>query len=446
MNPHPRLGAASVAVPLSPAQAGMWYGHHLDPTGRRHTVAECLEIRGPLDIKALLAAFRLMVAETDAYRVVSVGGVAGVDQLVSDDPDVFPLHVRDLTPTAEPELAAAAAMRADLAAPIDLGSGPLTHSTLFKVGTDRFRWYLRGHHLTCDAYGNRLTCRRVAEVYSATTSGRPVPPRTFGTLGDLLAEDGAYRASADWTADREYWRRQLDGCPPPVRLGAVEQAPRPEVVRSTTQVATSTAARLRGTAAATRTPWPVWMVAATAAYLHRTTGQRDIVLGMLVSGRRTRLARHTPGMTANVLPVRIRIEPGRPLAQMVPPVWAAMSEALKHQRYRYEDMRRDLGLSAADPGILGPLINVLTYDTPLDFGALRSTVHNLAVGPTDDLSIIVYDRDDRLRVGLDGNAGWYGQGDLLNHRDGLLTFLDMALRDPAGPLSKPAAHDPADVR
>ena len=67
---------------------------------------------------------------------------------------------------------------------------------------------------------------------------------------------------------------------------------------------------------------------------------------------------------------------------------------IRHQRYRAEDLRHDLGLQPSDPDIYGLLVNVMSFDYDLNFTGCKATTHNLSNGPVNEFAIVVYDRQD----------------------------------------------------
>jgi hypothetical protein len=429
-------GRAAVRLPLSAAQISVWYGHQLDAGRHRYNLGECVEISGPVDIAALQSAFRVMVGETDAYRVVSVGAFDAVEQRLVADADVNPLQFRDVTDQGDPDGVAWAWIKRDLTDPVDLETGPLSNAMVFKVGEDRFLWYMRAHHLISDAYAHWMTRQRVADIYAASVAGRPRPEPHFGSLTELIAEDAAYRASDRFRRDRDYWFERVRDYPPPVRLGDTNGEIKPDVLCGDAPLAPETLQRLRTAAATARTSPTAWMVAALAAYLHQLSGQEDIILGLFVGGRTTRLARNTPGMTSNIVPIRLTVQPDRSLRQLAIAATAELGGALKHQRYRYEDIRRDLGLSVGAPGILGPMMNVIPLDTELRLGDHRCATRSLSVGPVDDVSVVVHDIDRSTNVRFHGNAGSYSRDDLQDHGDRYVRFMDAMLRDPSQPIRR----------
>ncbi|MEO3827715.1 amino acid adenylation domain-containing protein [Actinomadura sp. B10D3] len=427
---------------LSAAQTAVWLAHQRDPSGRRYAVGEYLEIDGPVDRALMEAAWRRLRAEADVLRVRSIEESDGLWQVLgAPDGEGGPgLRYADLTGEADPDAAAQAWMRADMDRPFDLAAGPLCAFALLKRSDDRYSFYHRYHHVVADGFGYSLLPRRLAAVYSALGRGEEPAPAGFGTLRGLVEEETAYRASDDFVRDRAYWTERFADMPAPTRLirGAVEaggRAARPRL-RRTASLPAGTTARLRAVARDARTGWPVVFVAAVAAYLARMTGRREVVLGLPVTGRTSPAARRTPGMLANTVPLRIEVPPHAGLAGLLTAVAAEFGAALAHQRYRHEDLCRDLGLTGDDRGFLGAMVNILSFPRDLAFGTARATAHNLSSGPAIDLTVGVYEGAEGAGAALafDANPDFYGEEDAADHRDRFPRFLAAALADPESPL------------
>src|SRR5207244_4092481 len=80
---------------------------------------------------------------------------------------------------------------------------------------------------------------------------------------------------------------------------------------------------------------PGLVIAATAAYVARMTGADDVVLGLAVTGRTTPLARETPTMMSNIVPLRVTVRPDMTIGDLVRSTSRATARALRHQRYRH---------------------------------------------------------------------------------------------------------------
>ncbi|WP_329560680.1 non-ribosomal peptide synthetase [Kitasatospora sp. NBC_01266] len=393
----------SVTWPLMAGQSGVWFAQHLDPSNPSYQIAECLEIHGPVDPVLFETALRQLVAETDILRLRFVSNGAEVRQVVDPAPQ-SPLLVRDVSAEPDPWEAVQAWMRADLAQPVDLEHSGAYSMAIFTAGPERFYWYQRGHHVAGDGYSGSLLAGRVAEIYTALVEGRPtgdpLPP-----LRNLIEEDAAYRASEQFTEDRRYWTERFADHPEAVSLGGRFAPAAHTCIRHIEDLAPETAERVRTAARRLKTSLPVFVMAATALYTHRLTGAEDIVLGLPVAGRTTRLQRTTPGMLANLLPIRLTLRPDAGLADLTRQASSTMREALRHQRYRYEDLQRDLNLvGTGGARLFGSQVNVMAFDYDLRFAGHPSTAHSLTNGSVDDLSFVLYDRQGGRGMQLVVNA------------------------------------------
>ena len=113
----------------------------------------------------------------------------------------------------------------------------------------------------------------------------------------------------------------------------------------------------------------------------------------------------------NILPIRIRLPRRITVGDLVRQTSRSMREALRHQRYRYEDMRRDLGAQWAGSELFGPIVNVMGFvlETPLD--DLECAVHPLPSASFEDLSILVHwhAEDETINVAFHGCSDRYSE-------------------------------------
>ncbi|MBO8183992.1 non-ribosomal peptide synthetase [Streptomyces spirodelae] len=431
-------------LPLSAAQRGIWYGHQLDPSGLRYRIAEYFDICGPVDPEGFRASWRQVVEETEALRVRFTETADGPRQFVDATVDA-PVDVVDVSARPDPAGAALERMRADLDRPVDLCRGPLHTVLLFKLAADRWQWYFQFHHAALDGYSGALVVRRVAEVYSALFTGDPADsgPREPLPLRGLLDEEADYRSSDAFAADREFWRARMADRPAPATLAKRSSGAAGEPARCSAQFGADLQRRLTES---TGRALPTVVLTAMAAYLHRVSGAQDLVLGLPVTAR-PGPGDKTSGMVSNLLPLRLTVTSGLSCAELARHVLSRAREALRHQRYRYEDMRRDQRLSLEDESLVGPVVNVLPFSYDRGFGGHPMTSHNLAGGLVEDLSVTVYDRGEGqgLRVDFDASA-LYRQEDLLTHQRGLLRVLEAMADDPAVEVGRIDLLDEAERR
>ncbi|MGW3152629.1 condensation domain-containing protein, partial [Streptomyces sp. NPDC001177] len=276
-----------------------------------------------------------------------------------------------------------------------------------------------------DAFGSLLITRRVADVYTALAQGRPVDPSPFGSLSDLVSADQQYRESAQFIRDRAYWMQHFADRPEPTGLIGRPSTTPDRYLRHTAGLDPAELTDLRAAARRARVPWSHLVIAATAVYLHRTTGASTVVLGLPVTARLDLVQRRTPGTASNVLPLRLSLRPDMTLRELLDGIGERVHELGGHQRYRAEDLQRDLDL----PGSMGtwyaPVVNVMSFDYALTFAGLPITAHNLSSGLVGDLTLAVWDRRDGTcpTVDLNAHPELCRDDELAAHHRRLLTVL-----------------------
>ncbi|WP_327436534.1 amino acid adenylation domain-containing protein (plasmid) [Streptomyces sp. NBC_01201] len=423
--------------PLLGAQEGIWTGHQLDPSSPAYNTAEYVVIEGPVDVDHFEAALRRAVEETEALHCVFTADEEGRPGQVDTAAPRWHLHTADLSEAPDPHAAALRWMDEDIARPVDLSHGPLFGHALFRLAFDRHLWYHRVHHIALDGFGLSLVARRVADLYTAFVAGTEPGPSGFGTLASVREEEAAYRTSEQFARDRDHWNRRYADRPQVATPASRSALPAASFLRDTADLDAGETAALRATARALRVSWSEILLAVTAAHLHRATGAPEIVLSVPAMGRFGSVSLRVPAMVRNVLPLRVPVGPDDSLRTLVTTVSREIRAALPHQRYRYEQIRRDLRLVGGGRRLSGPGVNIMPFAYDLRFAGHRSTVHNVSAGPVDDLAVNVYDRSEGtgLRFAVDANPDLYTADDVREHRRALFTLLTEAVAEPEQPLS-----------
>jgi non-ribosomal peptide synthetase component F len=412
-------------LPLTMAQVGIWYAQQIDPANPVYNTGEYLEIAGEVDAAALERALQAVVEEAETLRVRIAEDGDALWQVLDPEP-VVTLPVVDLSGRVDAEDTAVAAMRADLALPVDPRQGPLCHFVLFRVDGRRSLLYYRYHHIVVDGFTVALLARRIAETYTGLLAGRPGPARPLGPLGALVAADQYYRVSAAFAEDRAYWGDRLADRPAPASLTDRTAPMAHGLVRRGEVLAPAALAALRDLARDAGVTWPAAVLTAVALFLRPLSRADDLVLGLPVGARPRGPARAVPGMVSNLVPLRLPLRPEWTLADALRAVSGELHEAVRRQRYRYEDMLRDLRLLTDAHRLVGAEVNIMMFDYELVFGPHRAVVHNLSIGPSEDLSMVFYERADGrgLQVDFDANPDLYTGPEIAAHQLRFLSFLD----------------------
>ena len=428
--------SAPVSFPLTPAQLGVWYAQLLDPATPIN-IAQYVDVHGDLDVE-VLQQVSVDAAREFGSTVVRLGETDGEPYQCVDPAlpvDIVPV---DLRAAADPVAAAHEWMRADYTAPVDLLSDRLFAGAVLRVGERRWFWYLRAHHIVLDGFGALTNTMRVAERYTAHLRGVPAPVVAPATLPVLTDGEIAYRDTARFESDRAHWAERVRGLDGATTLNG-RSAPRAagNLVYGRS-LPDRVVARMNDLAAANDSSAAVVLLAAFAAYLARLTGRDDAVLSLPVTARTTATMRRSAGMLSSIVPLRLQVGAST-WAELLARTRVEVAGALRHQRYRHEDIRRDAGLEglATRRALFGPLANIMLFRSDLTLGDTTGRYHVLSTGPVEDMSLNVYYGDsDRVHVDIEANPNLYGADDIARHHARFAGFLERLVElDPGRPLS-----------
>ncbi|MEV4561064.1 amino acid adenylation domain-containing protein, partial [Kitasatospora sp. NPDC049285] len=421
--------------PLTAAQLGVWYAQKLNPDNV-FQVSEYLEIHGPVDEELFERALVQTLDEQESARVRFTEDETGVWQTVV--PGVIRMERHDLTAHPEARAEAVRIMDERLERPFDLERGPHFSDALFKLADDHYIYFNRNHHIISDGSGGGIYTERFNAVYTALVEGRDPGPATFAPLADFIAEETSYRASDKYAKDREFWQARTARRVEPVGLTARTAAATAKLIRTADAIPAEILDALKSASRDARTSWPIGLLAAVGAYLSAATGARTVPIGFPLQGRTTPVLRATPGVVSNILPVVLDLTPATTYAELLRQATLDARGVLRHQRYRQEDLARDLQAIGGGTRLASVSVNVMPFDYDTTFGGHPVTAHNLSNGVVEDIEISALDRGDGRDVQLifDGNAELYTDEEIAGHHARFLHFLDRVTRHPDLPLGR----------
>ncbi|MEV6135639.1 amino acid adenylation domain-containing protein [Nocardia sp. NPDC051990] len=410
---------------LSPAQTALWYAQRIRPDVPL-TIAQYVEIHGDLDVGRLLYAIERFGVETQVGHVRLVE-IDGVPHQVID-------HARrpgwariDLRDEFDPHAAALRWMNEHASSPIDFEHDPLTTNIVLRTGESDYIWYARGHHIVIDGYGAMNALTRTAEIYTAVENRTEPAVSRAAPLATIYADESTYRDSSRFRNDRDYWLEQLVGAGGPMTLSSVNgltAAPDAGRRRACAVLDERAEAAMTAATAELDTQSSTMFVAALAAYVRSVTGNPDVVLSLPVSARTTVALRRSAGVVSNVVPIRVRFDADTTVRDVVRAAELQITGALRHQRYRHDDIRRDCGYSRDARGFFGPMVNIMLFHDELKFGSLLGSLHVLATGPVEDLSINLYNGEGgRIHIDFEANPQLYAESEVTAHHSRFLDFL-----------------------
>jgi len=308
-----------------------------------HTHRAVLQLIGPLDVAALEHALQAVTDRHEALRLIFNAGDA--QQIASDYP--VKLSLVDLSATTSEEQPAAVGrwLREECRQPFEPAAS-LWRAALLRLGPERHLLVVNVHALAADEPALRRVITETAAFYSAGLVGdepRLEPPVPLREYGRVLSE---HEHQAQYQRSRVYWSElYADGIPqidltwwqsrPPVKnyAGARLVMPVPEALSQSIQA----------WSAAHKTSPFVTVLAAFQLWLHRLSGQADLVVGVFSQGA-TQLPRSGTlvANTTNPLPLRTQVAATATFSDHVQTVQQGLLAAFDHQDYPFAAIIHDL--------------------------------------------------------------------------------------------------------
>ncbi|MGM1060724.1 amino acid adenylation domain-containing protein [Saccharothrix sp. Mg75] len=411
--PIPRVPRGQ-PLPLSPAQRRLF---SLDGTAEQNT-AVGLRLTGRLDVPRLAAALDALARRHDALRTTF--------DVVGDEPvqvvaphGTIPLRV---LPTPIGDLG--------LDEPFDLRRGPLTRAVLAPVGRDEHLLVLVQHHVVTDGWSVQVLVEELAELYAG---GSPAEPA-------VQYPDFAVWARGNPEGDLAYWREQLadlealdlptDRPRPALRTtaGAVLRRPLPaDLVERLTGVGRAHDATLFMT-----------LTAAVQLLLSARTGQRDVAVGTVSSGRDRADLERAVGFFVRTLVLRSWVDPDLPFTSFLDRVRDTALAAFAHDDVPFDRVVEALRPDP-DPSRTPLVQTVVALHQPLvrdaAFGDLTVAEHDLPRPVARfDLVVEFWPREDGLALTVEYNTDLFDEATIGALADDLDALLRLVVEDPDRPL------------
>ncbi|TQF75181.1 amino acid adenylation domain-containing protein [Rhodococcus spelaei] len=421
-------------LPVTAAQSEVWVGQQLAPHSPAYNIALTVEVNGPLDIARSVESVYLTIRRAEALHVRFAVGPDEVLRQQRLDPEAWTLHVLDLRDRPDPAAEARAWIERDMQTVAELDSDePLFTQAILRIDDELTWWHQRYHHSVIDGYGIVLL---VEEVVGRQEHPDLLFDERDWSLQTAIDADVAYRSSSRYEADRAHWLEWLADAPEPPVLVSPSPDPVAPPIKASVELDAETVAGLYRFADAVgirRTRIPFAMI---AGYLHRVSGQSDLMLSVPLTGRTGRALRHLPSMASTILPMRLQVDGDSTLAALTADIDRGLIGLLRRGRYRGEDLAREM--RALDPTrrVFGPGVNIVLFDHSMTFGGSPAFARDMVTGAIGELDFTVQRGQEGESIRIDLRVGAGLEDDLERHRVQLTEFLGQLAAEPDAPFSR----------
>ena len=278
----PRRSAPGPA-PLSFDQERLWFLHQLDPRETAYNLATVTRIRGPLDMRRLIAALNEVVRRHEAWRTVlpAVDGLPVQVVLPRLELGVPLLDLRQIPDQRRQALALEIARR-EAHQPFDFDRGPLLRAGMIRLAPEEHFCVLVVHHIVTDWISSQIAWGELAAIYPALVEGRPSPlPEPPIQYADFAVWQREWLQGEALERYLDFWVEEIAGAPHVLELPIDRPRPPFQTTRGAQarlRVPADRTEALRALARQERATSFMSLLAVYGALLHRLTGEAKILI------------------------------------------------------------------------------------------------------------------------------------------------------------------------
>jgi amino acid adenylation domain-containing protein/non-ribosomal peptide synthase protein (TIGR01720 family) len=306
-------------IPLSPAQQRLWFQHDATGDETAGNTGIGLRLSGPLDVAKLRSVLAALAARHESLRTTVDG-----HQVIAAQGEIPLLITDDL-----------GAIEAELRRPFDLRRGPLTRAVLVRLDEDDHVLVLCQNHIITDGRSVQVLVDEMCTLYTGGTPSEP--PIQY-------ADFAVWQRDRDLSDQEAYWRDKLAGMQslrlpvdhPPTHPGSPGS-----VHRSTLDA--DLVGRLAKVGRAHNATLFTTLTAAVNVLLSGWTGQRDVALGTVASGRTRAELDSVVGFFVSTLVLRSDVDPALPFSDFLSDVRETVLGGFANQDVPFDRLVDDLG-------------------------------------------------------------------------------------------------------
>ncbi|WP_405806925.1 non-ribosomal peptide synthase/polyketide synthase [Streptomyces sp. NBC_01187] len=396
-------------LPLTPLQQGLlFHALHEESSPDEYVSQVVLELAGPVRATELRTA-----AEALLRRHPNLNAA-----FLSDDLDAPVQIIPRSVPLAWVELDLQGRARADqraererlLAAQRESGfdpaDPPLLRFALVRLAPQRHLLVLTNHHIVMDGWSYGVLLRELFQLYRDGGADGGLPRVT------PYREHLAWLGAQDRQAAEHAWQRALEGLSEPTLLASVVgPAATKHREQTTLELSAELTAQVRSFARSQELTPGTLLQAAWGLLLRSLTSRSDVVFGLTVAGRPPHLpgVESMVGLFINTVPVRLRLDPGEPVVELLRRFRDEQAALADHQHLGLVDVHRLSGHGK----LFDSLVVIENY--PLDTARITPNGSELRVtdiaghdGSHYPLGLVVFP-GERMRLRLDHDPQMFDQ-------------------------------------
>ncbi len=369
-------------------QKYIWLDQILESESPKYNIGGYAFINGSIDVDRFKVAFDILIKENDIFS------------FVFEEKRGFPVYTlqeadRDLALTyiEEPnESKAIQTIGEDFIIPFDIKNDKQLYKTwLIKIAPESYIWYSKLHHIISDGFSFQLLYNKVKRIYEQLGTDVAYDAlcieKNTTSYEAFIASENAYRASDDFSNDKDFWLERYADLPSLIYTGTNKSTNHCNIEIALTEKEN---AALWEFAKTERLGIFHLLLGCFSIVLSKFYNRSEVNLGMPILNRKNAVEKRTFGPFISLLPLKLTLKTNTSLSDFIKEIKSSLFRCYRHQRFQQADILRNLSQEASKLYDVRLSYERMQYES--EFAGNTSTIHPLSNDSEEDpISIHVFE-------------------------------------------------------
>jgi amino acid adenylation domain-containing protein len=401
--------AEATPLPLTAGQLELWLGTQWGKeasSAMNHSFS--IHLRGSLNMEALRETIQEIVNRHDAFRITFLPNsssqcVQSVLKIQTPFNDFSSLQEN------ERSLKLQEVEKENSDKPFDLVNGPLLRTGIIKLSNNHHVLLLASHHLIMDGWSLSVVFHELKTIYSAKVRGSQPQLEVPMQFSEFVQWETSAEYKATAATSEAYWLSQFENPPASVELPTDRQRP-PVKTYAASHISLAfdpgLYQALKQACAREGCTMFAYLFASFNTWLHRLSGQADLVVGVPAAGQVT-VSDKNPGYRSlighcvNLLPIRSQCSGEMSFKDYLKEVKRLLLDAHDHQQFTFANLVSKLNLprDASRMPLVSVTFNLNRATAGFQMHGLESEIVSLPKGYNIfDITLDVIDSDKDITI------------------------------------------------
>ncbi|AGN34828.1 lichenysin non-ribosomal peptide synthetase LicA [Bacillus paralicheniformis] len=330
--------------PLTHAQRRIWYTEKFYPGTSVSNLSGFGKLKSAsgIDSGLLTEAIRQFVRtnETMRFRLMFEGEDEPKQYIAEDEP--FQIECFDASESGGAD-GVLKWGQAEARRPLPLYGSPLFKFAVVRISEEESWFFAKVHHIISDGISMTILGNRITDIYLKLAKGETGLEPVQSSFTEHIQSELEYENSKRFQKDKAYWNAQYEVIPEPVSLKSSDTYQiQLDAARFSKEISPALYKKIQTYCKEHNISVLSLFLSILHIYMHRITGQKDVVLGTFMGNRTNAKEKQMLGMFVSTIPMKASIDVHQDFSAFVQERMKDQLKIIRHQKYPYNLLINDL--------------------------------------------------------------------------------------------------------